>query len=400
MKNYPALLAKIKSPKYLSKKTKDERTPVKAILDSFKTIPDSSWKDPTKYWADFACGRGTIVLELINQLRRFGHSNSHIAKHIYALDINPEFSNYTTRKIMEDELGTSDLNIICADFETWPAPKDKKFNIIFNPAWNKTNVSTGNGTGGDVSYWKTHYAKAKELTDQHLVIFCMKTLLKTVREEDDMDPIAIHLMTDDNYWKANGCWVSLMNRKKIPNLNLDSIILDKNAISKVISCDRDNPNWFELNGRLNENKVCSTDGGVTAIVSLPSKNNKLIYGNINSNYSKLSNKGPKFVSSLLTNEHTYFVTEDYVCASFMGVYYTSTIEEAKKIELFVRNNELLNAIHKKLRTKGLSWTLKFIKPFDPNQIVSGKEIPVEWNLHEDEINVLLDPSYGNWLSPG
>ena len=69
MTDIRGLLELIKIPKYRSKATKDERTPRKSVIKNLDNIPESEWANPDKYWADFACGRGTIVLELINRLR-------------------------------------------------------------------------------------------------------------------------------------------------------------------------------------------------------------------------------------------------------------------------------------------------------------------------------------------
>jgi hypothetical protein len=392
--DYPALLSYMKIPKSISKKTKDERTPIDAVIQSLDTIPDSEWANPSKYWADFACGRGTIALQIVHKLRTYGHTDDHIAKHLYVLDINSDFVNYTTKSILESELKTKNqLNLICADFLRWSPPKNMKFNVIFNPSWNVTLNQTGNGTGGDVGYWKKHYNRAKEFLDEYMIIFCMKTIIDHLTKDTTIDPMALHLMTDKNYWDANACWVTLKNQIK-SNFVSTNIIQDKNAIGKIILCDRINSNWRELNGRVTKSKIKSN--GIKAIIKLPNKKTpEPTYARVDPSYKKLI-LGPKFATTLLTNERSHIVTSEPMSADHMAVYTTTTLEEAKKIELFVNNSDLLLSISKKMRIKGLAQTLKYVKEFDPNQIITGHEIPMEWNLTQNEINDLLDMSYGIW----
>jgi hypothetical protein len=64
------------------------------------------------------------------------------------------------------------------------------------------------------------------------------------------------------------------------------------------------------------------------------------------------------------------------------------------MRLFVENNKLLPALQKKLKTRGLFWTLRHLKSFDPAQIVTGEEIPQEWGLTPSDIDALLNVDTG------
>ena len=126
---------------------------------------------------------------------------------------------------------------------------------------------------------------------------------------------------------------------------------------------------------------------IDAVVALPTAKSSEVYKKVNPTYGKILT-GPKFCGTLLENEKSYLITDNPVCAKFGGAVSCNTLEEAHKIELFVRNSDILVSLHKMLKTKGKFWTMRWIKPFDPNQIVTGKEIPKEWNLTSDDLEYL------------
>ena len=396
------LLKLIKIPKYRQKATKDERTPRASIVKSFSTIPESEWKDSTKYWADFAVGRGSIALELIDKLRQY-HNDSWIIDHLWVLDIDSEVL-YTTRVLMERELGTDKLNIIHADFLTWLPSRGMKFNIIMNGPWNITKNATGNGTGGDAVAWKKFYEQGLKFLDNYFIMWGPKGgFLKMLRDQVDYEIIAIDLMTDRVHWDKNACFATIKNTKKT-TVDLDKVVIDECPIIKCISIMGNNPNWREINGTRNEKATnYKKKDAVRAIIQLPNGRQKtpLTYGDVDPSYSGLVPYGPKFISTLLESATAQQVTMDPTAASSQAVYstakYGDDLENAKKIQLFVNKNPLLRAIHKRLMTKGPTWTLRHIRDFDPSQIVNGTEIPKEWNLTPDEVNMLLNYSLDHQL---
>jgi hypothetical protein len=385
----------IKIPKYRVKATKDERTPRSSIRKMLATIPESEWKDPNKHWADFAVGRGNIAAELVDKLSHY-HSLQWIADHLWVLDIDSAVL-YTTRAVLEKKLGIKKLNIIHADFLTWTPPPGIKFNIVFNPVSNITKAKSANGTSGDVGAWARHLKQAQKHMDSYLIMWAIKGgFLKALRTQWDYEVIAIDLMTDEKYWNKNFCSATLHSKARTIK-NLDTVVIDRCAIIKCVSVMGDNPCWKEINGNTNKKSVnYSGANAVKAIVKLPGAKNKIQYGRVDPDYGGLVPAGPKFIGTLLESEPSYTVTNMPVAAPFMGCYSTSAygddIENAKRIKLFVQKNQLLKAIQQRLQTKGPTWTLRHIRPFDPAQIVTGYEIPKEWNLTADEVDELLGSS--------
>jgi len=382
----------IKIPKYRVKATKDERTPRKAIRNMLATIPESEWKNPDKHWADFAVGRGNIASELVDKLSQY-HNKQWIVDHLWVLDIDSDVL-YTTRAVLEKKLGTNKLNIIHADFLTWNPPADIKFNIVFNPISNITKKKSANGTGGDVEAWAPHFNQAQKHMDSYVIMWAMKGgFLKELRSQWSHEVVAIDLMTDEKYWKKNFCAATIRNTPRTIE-DLNTVVIDQCSIIKCISIMDDNPNWKEINGKSTAfTHPYTGQDGVTGIVKLLSTKGKHIgpvkEGLINPKYSKLVPAGPKFLALLQESVPSYLVTAKPAAASFMGCYQTTSLENAEKIKLFVQKNQLLKAIHQRLQTKGSTWTLRYIRPFDPAQIETGYEIPKEWNLTQAEVDQLI-----------
>jgi len=397
MRDLQHLLSLIKIPKYRVKKTKDERTPRLAVVESLETIPESVWMDPSKHWLDPTCGRGTILLEMVIKLRNY-HSDKWISEHLWAIDLDLD-ALYTTRAVLEKELRTDKLNIIHADFLTWQPPAGMRFNGGVNPPWNISNVPTATGTGGNVVVWKEHYNKLLSVFDEHFIVFATKGIITTLRTQTQINPIAINLMTDTTHWNKNACWITIQNKPRSVK-NLDSIVIDKCPIIKMISIQGDNPNYHEINGGTTDSYVnYHGNDAVRAITKLPGEKSDIQFGNVNPKYGNLVKAGPKFAATRLESMVSYTVTKEAIAAPHMAVYSTSgfgpSLANAEKMKLFVKNNPLLKEIQRRLKTKGPTLTLKHIRPFDPNQLVTGTETPKEWNLSKEEVKKFLQPNIDN-----
>jgi hypothetical protein len=265
--------------------------------------------------------------------------------------------------------------------------KFRKFhNCVGNPPYNISDKKTGNGTGGDVSLYKRFYKEYKALTtsDGNIALITPKGIIP-VLDKDNMDVQDLNLMTEKNYWKYNTCYFIAKNIKK----SFSTFIVSDKIISKVFEL-RGNTHWYELNGKPDNRKINVTaPNGVRAIIKLPTEKIKEQYGMVDPEYSKLLGRGPKLCATLLENRHSYIVTDEPLCADFTGAYICKSIEEANKLKLFADNNQVLRGIQKRLKTKGVWWTFRHLKPFDLSQIETGTEVPVEWNLSDSDIAELL-----------
>lgn len=376
----------------------DVVTPVELVREVVGKLPASEFTDPTRTFFDGACGKGTFFVAVAERCylgleKHFPDPKVRI-KHIvenqlYGVDNDP--AQVQTAITTMKKLAGADAHVNIELGDTLVAkPKIAKFkkfhNCIGNPPYNISEKKTGNGTGGDVSLYKRFYKEYKTLTtsDGNIAMITPKGIIG-VLDKDKMDVHDLNLMTEKNYWKYNTCYFISKNIKK----SISNIIVSDKIISKVFEL-RGNTHWYELNGKPDKRKINFTgEGAVQAIIKLPTEKVKEQYAMVDPTYSKVLDRGPKLCATLLENKHSYLVTDDALCADFAGAYVCKTIDEANKLKLFVEQNQVLRGIQKRLKTKGVWWTFRHLKPFDLTQIVTGTEVPVEWNLSDVDVEELL-----------
>ena len=328
-------------------------------------------------YGDLCAGRGAYIVEGI----KIGLLNPNNA---YYNDIDPVNVHTFRRLNKQYSLGIPNEHITCCDALDYKKeyPMIEFDAGVGNPAFNISNKETGNGTGGNVNLYKQisdAYPMKKGGTK---ALITPKGMIRHLLKDPEFNTTSINLMTERDYWKYNTCWWTGKNE---PNQN--NIVIRDTVISKVVILTG-NPMWYELNGDVNKNKINYTgDDVVDAIIELPTAKHGVIRSKVDPKWEKIA-FGPKFCATLFENQTTYMVTDEPLCARFSGAVLTNSIAEAEKIRLFVENSDILTTLNKKLKFKGRVWTMRHLKPFDPNQIVTGKEIPVEWNLAPDDLKVL------------
>lgn len=376
-----ALLRLIKTPRYKIKSRGEVRTDPELANQILDHLPKTIWKDGAAFLDPF-CGRGTFIVSIIERLKPY-HSTKDILNMVYGVDIDP-WCVYTTKKVVADYLGVDIkkvVNIIQGDSLT------KEYNMEFdavvgNPPFNIHDGEGGQGTGGNVNLYKQISDVCPVKPGGVKALITPKGMIKHLLKDPDYNPLTINLMTAKDYWKYNTCyWVV----KREPNVNTP-VIADP-VIDKVFLLDN-NPNFFALQGLVRGAKAdYQGSDKIRAIVQLPMEKSGLVYGNVDPKWDKVI-FGPKFCATMLESKVSYTVTDEPMVASFYCAIPTKTLAEAEQVRLFVEQSDILRVLHKRLKTKGLVWTIRHLKPFDPGQFVTGKEIPREWNLTQQDLAYL------------
>lgn len=352
--------------------------PVDLVNDYVYNVLSHVKKNSSISIGDLCAGRGAYLISAMQQAAKFEINID--PKNVYYNDIDP-IVVHQFRKINKDfNLGIPDVNITCGNAQEY---NKMKFDVgIGNPAFNISEKETGNGTGGNVNLYK-QISDAYPIVDGGIkALITPKGIIKHLIKDDNFNVLNINLMTEKNYWKYNTCyWITRKEK------NERNIVVSDKVIGKVFQIG-ENPNWYELNGSVDKKRLnFNGPDAINAIVKLKTKKTDAVYSMVDPTWGKIS-FGPKFCATLFENRATYTVTDEPLCADFSGAVITKTLDEAEKIRLFVENSDILVALHKKLKIKGLFWTMRHLKPFDPNQIVTGKEIPHEWNLTDDDLKYL------------
>lgn len=370
----------------------DVVTPFQLVRKIVAQMPASEFDDPDRTFLDPCCGKGTFLIAVAERAfyameklipdpqARIQHI---VSRQLYGVDSHPGQVRTTITTLKK--LAGADVNVNISIGDSTLMHFDKKFdNIIGNPPYNISDKKTGNGTGGDVTLYKKFYKISRRLVRSggNIALITPKGIIP-VLAKDKLNVTTLNLMTDNDYWKYNTCYFIAKNEKSNNGLAISDSI-----IKKLFELNG-NPNWYELNGKPNKKKISyAGSDAISAIVKLGTEKTKPSYGTVDPKWKKLLGTGPKLAATLLENKHSYLVTNDPICAEFCGVYQTKTIVEAEKLKLFIENSELLRHIQRRLKTKGLFWTFRHLKPFDLSQIITGHEIPVEWNLSAADLKEL------------
>lgn len=259
-----------------------------------------------------------------------------------------------------------------------------KFDIVVgNPPFNSTPEGAGRATAGDTGLYRRFYKVFKSLVKDTgtVAMISPKGLIKNLVSDKDFRTTTLNLMTDTKFWGYNTCYFI-----GTPGINSGEIKIADKIIGKIFTLT-DAENCVINHGGLDRNKTGYTgDDKVEAIIALPTAKSEVQYSMVEPKSKMVT--GPKFVGTKLDNPRTYIATTDPVAAPYFFAIKTKTIEEAQKIQLFVENSKLLKAIRNRLNTKGILITMRHLKPFDPNQIITGLEIPEEWNLTDEDLEQL------------
>ena len=331
---------------------------------------------------DLCAGRGAYLIGSMQQASNFDIIID--PNNVYYNDVDP-ITVHQFRKINIDyDLRIPNKNITCCDAtkykEEYP---NMEFDVgVGNPAFNISEKETGNGTGGNVNLYK-------QISDAYPIkkggtkaLITPKGMIRYLLKDKEYNPIYLNLMSEKDYWKYNTCyWIT----KKESNKN--KLTVGDKVISKIVNIG-ENPVWWELNGEPTKSRLDYTGpDAIKAIIELPTKKNPAVYSMVDPKYEKIL-YGPKFTATLFENKATYLVTDEPLCARFSGAVLTTSKDNAEKVKLFVEHSKILIALNKRLKFKGKSWTMRHLKPFDHSQIITGHEIPKEWNLTNADLKYL------------
>jgi hypothetical protein len=310
--------------------------------------------------------------------------------HVYYNDIDPVMVGVFRKVNRTFNLGIPDKNITCQDARVWKNYTTIKFDIgVGNPPTEESGNETARGANGNVGLYK-QISKSYPIKFGGVKgLITNKGIIKDLLTDTGFNTLTLNLMTEKHYWNYPTCfWVA---RRET---NLKKLVIADYPMSKIYELT-DNPDWYQNNGKVTASKVSySGPRAIKAIIKLPEKNTGPVYSKtVDPNWEAVL-YGPKFAATLLHNKNSYIVTTDPLCAAHSGAISTTTIDNANKMRRFVENNKLLPALQKKLKTRGLFWTLRHLKPFDPAQIVTGEEIPQEWKLTPSDVNALLNVDTG------
>jgi predicted RNA methylase len=353
----------------------DSSTPLSLVQKMISKIPLKVLRNPKSKFLDPCAGTGTFLIAIFHELRKY-HSEEHIlTKMLYACEVdkfklrilkNLGIKNIYEGSFLEKEFGM-------------------KFDVVTgNPPYNLRAGDGGkSGTVGDKTFYRKFVNKAFEVCKEEgfVLYVTLKNVMKTL-DKQNVQVQSVNMMTEVDYWKYNTLFFLAQNTPKKSDYQIEDII-----IPKIFT---DQPQWkiarqaASLMQLQRDNKVSVEETG-NILLKLKGRDPET-YGTCSSKIEPL--QGPKLIFTMLESAKSYTVTDSPTFASCSVAISLPTLEEAEKLLKFVKNNKLFRYFTSVMKMKSHGGGLHNLKSFDLSQIETGYEYPREFELTQEEINLI------------
>mgnify|MGYP000096467985 CR=1 FL=1 len=255
--------------------------------------------------------------------------------------------------------------------------------LISNPAFNIAESNNKAGTGGNTTLYKTATRHAFDYLKSNGILLnvTLKGIINDLlyKNFSFYQTHFINLMDDIEVWPYNTCYFAIEKKQKESPPKIMG-----GLAAKIYSVDSENCFPFVYYSCSNNSmKGFSKNGKHKVIRKLPGKNNdepEFDYTNEEVDY------GWKFAFNVMESKKSYTVTNHPIRGGTICYIPTDTKDQAEKLKLFVEKNEAFKEYIRRSKIKYHAFGMRHVKKFDLNQIVSGYEIPKEWNIIEDDLH--------------
>lgn len=255
---------------------------------------------------------------------------------------------------------------------------------ISNPAFNVAEGNNVAGTGGNTTLYKTATRNDfnNRLKDNgSLINITLKGIIPDLVNGyfKNYQVNWIHLMDDIDVWPYNTCVFSVSKKPRVSPPLIFGGMAAKIYSSNPVDCF----DFVYYSGSNNGmNKHFGLGKKHKVIRQLPGKGrDSVAYDHTDTDVEF----GPKFAFTVMESRKSYTVTSEPIYGGTICYIPFSTEEEAKKLKLFVEKNPIFAEYVKRMKLRGHAFGLRNIRKFDINQIKTGLETPVEWNITEDDL---------------
>jgi len=257
-----------------------------------------------------------------------------------------------------------------------------RFDVIAgNPPFNISSDSENTiaGTSGNTTLYKKFIDISLSLSDT----VAMVVQRNGVRYADKKSGgVSKYCLDTTQHWNFNTGWfITNKSDTSVENCSKNQIIkkiylLEQQwnysaPLSGSYSKNIDKKFWLKSNGQ-----------DVYGIVDTPTKDfDECRYGYFESPYRS----GSQLIFKGLESINSYVVTDEFTKAGSTAVLFFDTIEQAHLAKKFILNNLVIKYLKSIIHEKTLGMVFRYLRKFDLNQIKTGYEYPVEWNLSEQDI---------------
>jgi len=341
---------------------------VNNMLDA---LPTEMWTSATTTFLDPAIGGGQFVKEIERRLRAAGHSDENIKSRVFGFDSsNLRLRAAKGRNKLVGTYEVKDLidNEVLMDFDV----------VVGNPPFNNADKKTTGGTGGNSTLYRTFRKKALSILKPGgiLAFISPKAIIKDLIKDGNQVDV-INLMTEYDAWKYNTLY--FVERKALKSSEMS---IEGGICARMFAVNE----WAYREFGPTEHKIGT--GSVETVIRLPKVSNDFTVETAKmGNYAAPA--APRFCFTLLESKKSYTVTDMPYAGSMTGCVTLDTMEEAEALKLLIENNKAVRYFYRKMKLKGVAKDCtRFLKKIDLSQIKTGFEYAREWNLTDEEIQII------------
>lgn len=255
---------------------------------------------------------------------------------------------------------------------------------ISNPAFNIAEDSNVAGTGGNTTLYKTATRNDfdnRTKQEGTLVNITLKGIIPDLVNGyfKDYQVDYIHLMDNIDVWPYNTCFFSVT---KTPRTSPPKIL--GGLAAKIFSPNPADcfPFTYYSGSNNGMNKLFGPTKKNKVVRQLPGKGRDSVAYDYT---DTIVASNWKFAFYVMESKKSYTVTDEPVYGGTICYVSTATKEQSDKLKLFVEKNPVYAEYVKRMKFKGHAFGLRNVRKFDLDQIITGLEIPKEWNITKQDL---------------
>lgn len=270
------------------------------------------------------------------------------------------------------------------EVQDWEAI-DMKFDLVIgNPPYNEASASekTIAGTSGNTTLYRKFIDKSLALGDT-VALVVQRTGIRYAKKKNQ--GLAAYCLDTNRHWSFTAGWfVANASDHGEINHSHDAIL------RKVYNLDEQWRYSSAIGGSYQSNEGKSywkepAEDRVQAVVEVPGAKNPQV---IRAWVKGTNRTGPHLLFKGLESRHSYIVVNEPSKAGSTCALFFDTVDEAEKARVFILNNPVVEYVKNITNEKTLGMVFRFLKKFDLSQVVTGKEIPREWNLTTKDLKII------------
>jgi hypothetical protein len=267
-----------------------------------------------------------------------------------------------------------------------------KFDIVIgNPPFNESSKSNNTiaGTSGNTTLYKKFIDAGFKLRTPGGIV-AMVTQRNGIKHAMKKHVVTTFNVDTSDYWKFTAGWfMSVGDDDSATPIAKDPIIAKTYDLSVNKSFRHAIGGSYEGIKKSGKFSDIEIDNSVYGLVDTPKRDSA------DCKFAWITGPvlpaGPKLIFPGLESVKGYTITDLPAYAGSTCAFFFDTVEEAEAARKFILHSPIISYLNNKLRDKTRGFVFRYIKPFDLSQIHSGEEIPVEFNLTPEEIELMMSP---------